>query len=593
MFENTFIQPDSDNKRDNTQENKDVEKKDSNAQMTRRGFLKMATIFSAGVVIGHKADIVKETVTSISNKITGQVENSFAKDVEDDFWLSVIETVSRQKGEKITPQDIRAHLITKLFNIPQGWTSGLNTRRVKKIDGTLEQERLTPELDRLVAEYFTNRSVIMDETFAGPLVSFDIRDFKNAGENIENFGKEVKQLENGSEMGLKIYQIIKSEYEHLQQIQKQNAELEVVPLENQDCGITFAYLPGGVPLFFRGYAHGKDWQKFHGDHLAKTYSKADYVGIEGGGALMGERLKSYWSAEWDQNGHYDQLMKGLVEKGFDGFFFDIDDRQNEKVILGSYFNEKGNLSSIYLPDEFYQSYFDYLQKESPRLAKKIGNLENLKILLWRQDYADAHPIKRSFDGKDIIAPVSVINKYDSSLLPTGNELGEIFVDALSALKMHIMAVKMNEGIIQKGIIVDFEGSYHLPLKSFFIKNPQYATEVVLRSIHMLMSEYGNAEPLTWKERQAGKNRSENLQEVYRKLKSPDWERILYEIGRIPMAKVENNPEKTVHLGSNQKTIKMDDTLNRAEGVFSNIDQDILIALFDDKYIQSRIKSTKK
>jgi len=589
MFENNLGYSDEKKQAETTNEGEKTTEKDLQTQMTRRGFLKMAAIFGAGIAVGKNADVIENFITR---------ENNGRKDVEDNFWFSVIETVSRQTDEEITPQDIRAHLITKLFNIPQGWTSGLSTQHEIKSDGTIKQERMYPKLDQLIATYFTNKTVVVTELDNGePVISTDFRDFRDIGNILESFKEEVEQLDAGEELGMKIYTILEKEYEHLQNIYKKNKNIKPVDIavEESDKPIEFAYLPGGNPVFLRGYTHSKKWQSIHGEHLADTYKDAKYIAIESGVVPIGDRLQDLWADELEnKQGHYAQLMKGLVKKGFSGLFFDIDARDYSKIVFDSYFDKVDNLQQVHLPDIFYEHYFLYLQRENPRFTEKIGSSSKLKQLMLAQTTADSHipnaKRKMANKAKTYDASWAVSDELTSTTLPSGNELGQMaFADAMAALKLHILAQNINDGHVEKGIIVDFEGAEHVAMKSFYLKYPQYAAEIVLRTIHEVMAGYvGNN--LSLADGQQGKNNSQNLRNAQKMLDMPNWFDIIQEIKRIPMAYVENDPNKTVDIGLNQKKMKKYNKLDT--GTLKNLDTSVVWALFDDKYIQAHIDGTK-
>jgi hypothetical protein len=61
---------------------------------------------------------------------------------------------------------------------------------------------------------------------------------------------------------------------------------------------------------------------------------------------------------------------------------------------------------------------------------------------------------------------------------------ENFSDAMAALKLHQIGQEMVEGKIDKGVIVDYEGSAHLPAKYFYLRNPLYGLMTVLKSPHL-------------------------------------------------------------------------------------------------------------
>ncbi len=234
MFENGFTKMGQD-------KNKKVPDNDTNKKientLTQNGFEKIASIFSR-----QKID-----------------QNELVEIAQQDFWFLVLEDISRQTGEEITPKDVRAYLITKLFHIPQGWTSGLSTRKEIGIDNKIEQKRLYPKLDKLIATYFTNNTAILTHINDGePVVSTDFRDFPGIDDTLELFKKEVEQLDSGKEIGMKIYTILKKERTHLHNIYKKNTNVfNIITNRPQvrDRTVEFAYLPGGVPVFLRGYTH--------------------------------------------------------------------------------------------------------------------------------------------------------------------------------------------------------------------------------------------------------------------------------------------------------------------------------------------------
>ena len=193
----------------------------------------------------------------------------------------------------------------------------------------------------------------------------------------------------------------------------------------------------------------------------------------------------------------------------------------------------------------------------------------------------------SVSGKKIhTLKSSISDEFERVTLPTGNEFGElVFTDALAALKLHNLANAMQNGLIDKGMVVDFEGAAHLHFKSFFLKYPQYAAEVVLRSIHMLMAgERGKN--LTSEERKSGRNKPENLERVYKTLKNPDWISIIQKIGEIAMWKPEGDTSKTVGIGPFQDILQENTVLKY--NVLEKIDEDIVHAFYDDNFIQEQI-----
>jgi hypothetical protein len=110
------------------------------------------------------------------------------------------------------------------------------------------------------------------------------------------------------------------------------------------------------------------------------------------------------------------------------------------------------------------------------------------------------------NGKQYTIYPYLTKEGEISLEPTFLELGQhLFSDALAAIKLLLIAKLMADGYLEKGPIIDYEGSMHLSSKSFFLKYPQYAMEVVLRTINELM---------------AGKVK--NLTQIYEVFRNPNW-----------------------------------------------------------------------
>ncbi len=559
----------------NTEKNKkEKEKSDDDFIMTRRSFIKTMTVAGAGCLmpelVGKDAEFKDDP-----------------EELSEFFWQSIIEKISRNIGEEPSPQEIRSYLITKILHIPQGRTSGLWTKNKENANNEKETIRIEPELDKMIAENFTNITIKMFDTEHGPITSSDPRDFNDVEEKLEEFRLGSEDLKVGKEKALQVYRIIKKEVEYFKNLPED---------KRKDEGIELVWLPGGVPLVMRGYIHTSGWQKDHGEHLSDTYAEADYIAIEGfHNITFGDSLDIRWSDKKNQFGHYSRLMKDLVLNGFDGHFLEIDARDQAKVMLDSYLDENKDPKLIKLPQEFYQYLFDYLKKENSRFIEKVDSVENLKSIAIKQSFSDEGIIKRrnginTQSKKKCYSETPLVDSTDYSIstMPTGMELGQMaFTDALAAIKLHKLAQDMNDKIIEKGLIVDFEGALHLPLKSFFIKYPQYAVEVVLRNIHELMAGEAGDE-LSRREENHGENRSENLKKVYEFFKTQDYQVILKKISEIPMFHVEKDNNKGVEIGSNQKKLIREEPIN----CFDQIDEDLLNALYDDKYIQAEIDNWK-
>jgi hypothetical protein len=142
------------------------------------------------------------------------------------------------------------------------------------------------------------------------------------------------------------------------------------------------------------------------------------------------------------------------------------------------------------------------------------------------------------DGKLYINHPYLTKEGKTSYKPTFLELGQaLFGDALAAIKLHLIAKLMADGYLEKGPIIDYEGAKHISSKSFFLKYPQYAMEVVLRTVNELM---------------AGKAR--NLPQIYEVFRNPNWGEIIKEIARLVFKKSENDVSKPLEISPNQRRL---------------------------------------
>lgn len=108
--------------------------------------------------------------------------------------------------------------------------------------------------------------------------------------------------------------------------------------------------------------------------------------------------------------------------------------------------------------------------------------------------------------------------------PSGLEFGQMmFGDALSAIKLHLIARLMADGKITSGPILDIQGSGHLSNKSFFIRYPEYAMEVVLRTLPELLSFHGLPEM------------------IVNDLERPDWPEIVRQVAKLAFARTTDDP----------------------------------------------------
>ncbi|NTW14416.1 MAG: hypothetical protein HGA31_05315, partial [Candidatus Moranbacteria bacterium] len=149
-----------------------------------------------------------------------------------------------------------------------------------------------------------------------------------------------------------------------------------------------------------------------------------------------------------------------------------------------------------------------------------------KELLRRQTGSNLEGVTETVNGRKYHAHAFVGDdghgEMRTSTVPTGYELGQlIFSDAVSAIRLHLIAKLMADGKLRKGPIVDFQGSDHLSGKQFFLRYPEYAMEVALRTLpEILVSDA------------KGFSRKGKLRSVSKLLSDPDWEGIAADIATV-------------------------------------------------------------
>jgi hypothetical protein len=333
--------------------------------------------------------------------------------------------------------------------------------------------------------------------------------------------------------------IIKKEYEHLEKIRDKFNKIKDLNMSVNSrefvCGVHYFRLPGGIDLFLSGYAHDQKWHKKHGKYLREINKEAKVICIEGPSDMpFGQSLDVMWRGlKKLQKGHYNLLMREAVKAGFNGYFTEVDARDTSILDM----NIIKDLSL-----EFFENYFEYLKKENPSL--KINSLYELrKILIKQSPYSPFIGIKERkkqiyHQGKEYLSFPYVSREDGTSDDPTYLELGQLlFSDALASIKLHLIAKLMADSHLEKGPIIDYIGTAHLPSKTFFLKYPQYAMEVVLRTIHELM---------------AGKTK--DFPGVYEVFRNPNWEEVVKEIFKLVFKRPEDAPEKSVQIGPNQRRL---------------------------------------
>jgi hypothetical protein len=237
-------------------------------------------------------------------------------------------------------------------------------------------------------------------------------------------------------------------------------------------------------------------------------------------------------------------MKDAVEAGFSGLFTEVDARDESKISMDA--SSAADLFGIFvfpdLPHDFFENYFEFLKREHPSLANIIGSPQKLKeVLMLQSSTIEGIYIRRKelYHNGKVFSPYPYITKEGkTSFEPTFLELGQqLFADALAAIKLLLIAKLMVGGHLPKGPIIEYEGAGHLSSKSFFLKYPQYAMEVVLRTINELMT-----------------GKVENLPEIYEVFRNPNWEEIIKEITKLVFKKPEDDPSKPVEIGPNQRQL---------------------------------------
>lgn len=475
-----------------------------------------------------------------------RVINKGTKEAPIDYWDKVIGEISKRIGTgcRTTPTDFKSDLITELFGIPQGRVSGLG---IEKLD--TETRRIDSAFDKLMAEYFTNDTYIVKEiNEVGAVTTQDPREFgvsedvneriSQAKARLEEFKEKLNATVKDQErraMGEQLYNILKEEFK-LKEVGLEFCEKRGKPFLRTNQQLEIKYLPGGNPVILRGYLHDESWHKKFGESLARIYSEAPYITIEGFCNIsLGKSNPRRWSNPKSQQGTYDELMKQLVDHGFKGKFLEIDARNEYNVSLDD--NTKS------LQKETYQAMLQYFQKENPLLAKQFKNdwqelkkIYDLQITENSVTQGNFHGLSFDKEGVYYNSAASIKPNKAISATPTGMEMASVpFTDALVALKLHMLSEGMNKGVIKKGLIVDFEGSNHLSYKSFFLKYPRYAVEVVLRSLGELMKD--------------NMKKEEDTTIEYKNL---NWKNILKEIGRVHIGHIEDAPDKTTEIGPDQK-----------------------------------------
>ncbi len=459
------------------------------------------------------------------------------KELPEDHWFEVMSRIKEKfGGEKPSPMEVRAAVLLDLAGIPSGQYSALKTDE--------EGKRTDPAGDRSIAEYLTNPAGLILSGTKG-ITTRDLRDRYPDGlpdEILRTLDEKTQKI-----IGI-MYKYDHYARENFPDTQEDNEAQKPIILH---------FLPGGAPLFLVGYTHNKTWQHNYGYYVKEIGKEAGVVAIEGfTDKPFAQSLDARWSDSNPkiQTNDYSAFIKNLVESGYSGLFTEVDGRDISRVNLEGV----ESLFRIYfldLPDSFYEKYLAYLKKEHPKFGAHIATAKKLKSFLSDQSTnkelgisrADRESSASSYrDGKRYYSHPALSDSGKVSLMLTGNELGQmIYTDALAAIKLHLLGRMMNEEHIPKGVIVDYEGTNHLSSKSFFLQYPEYAMEIVLRTISELLA--GHAE-------QGSSNTESAELHSQRVFEHTDWEQVIREIFRIPFKKIaEPVPGRdSVEIGENQR-----------------------------------------
>ncbi len=515
-------------------------------------------------------------------------------ELNEKFWGDIISNIDKNIARKLTPQRLRAEFITSLFNIPQGWASALSYRetgeeaRIQTRGSHLEEggnslpkksiEYLYPELDRLLRKYFLHRTSVEHFSPRAPIPFEDFTLHKNSRRAIQDFTREVSHLKNKQERVLAKKLAFIFEKENL--LTEKAPELSNPVEENVE--VHFHYLPGGNPLFLRGYIHdGYIWEETYRKKLSDIYRYADYISIEGYQEFsLGESIPKHWEAE--KSKPYAELMRSLVRHGFNGYFIETDGR-NKK-----YFNPFLSTNSILLSDKFYSDYFGYLKRENRDFLEGINSLREFKELFFRAE--EEKKERAQVNGKALFFRRKRGKPLFRSSLFRGASFGTYaFSDALSAIKFFTLSELMNRGEIEKGIMVDFQGASHTIQKSFFLKYPMHAMEVVLRLLPLVFAQTGSYFSASrWNGLRLDREFRENEERASTLLRNPNWVQFISELGRIPVFKTEKRKLKRLTKpGPFQMKMKKVGEYNLFTSLVrenENLPQ-LIGKVFDDAYLQ--------
>ena len=432
------------------------------------------------------------------------------------YWHDLAVRIGEKfSGEKPSPMQIRAMTLLELAGIPSGQYSALKTDD--------EAARTNPEEDKIIAENITNKAGLLIEGTGG-ITSRDLRDRYSDGipeEVLSHLDPEVRR-------------IVETMYEYEEYAKKPEPIVPGTEGVGAARPINLHFLPGRIPYVSVGCSHTKGWMNYYSRFLKDAGKNARVISIEGYfNYPFGKSLNRMWEREDDDTG-YGTTIKNLVREGYDGYLTEVDGRDESRVSIDTEITRLGNSRFPNLPDSFYEKYLEYLKREDPKFGENIGTSERLENFLKKQSATAASQEEENQNyaekNKKIYTErMSLANDGEMSAEITGNELGGlIYSDALAAVKLHLIGRMMNDGVITKGAIVDYEGGSHLSSKSFFLQNPEYAMEIVLRALPNLLAGTADKSFLNYL------TASNFAKKVF---DHTDWEQVIREIFRIPLKKV--------------------------------------------------------
>ncbi len=507
-----------------------------------------------------------------------------------------------------------AEKLTQLLDMPSETFSAVHT-----YDQEERTERLSPELDKIVAEMFSNQRYIVEKIneINGYLTTKDPREkYEKTKDNIDQVNAQLKQdwqkyqdtvsaelihLQEKREAGkisednyeyaqalleanLNIYEIltqelelakrgldwlgdleIRGESEWIEDLRKSYYVL-IGPGNSYKANslLEIKHLLGGHPVIIRGYIHDTLWQENFGGNnrqnfgLAQIYAEAKYVAIEGyPSSPYGDSLKN---DHWDiingyTNKNYAYLMEKLVKEGFNGCFLELDGR-----FRGA--NSEKTFDVDKVSDEEFQELFAFIQKQSPTKALRIGSWDKFKELFLLQRTGDlglrefTEELRLVKDGTFYHSRASVDDQLNTSATPTGLEFSQLaFSDALSVVKMFVINRLILAGKLEPGLLVDFQGAAHLHYKSYFLDHPQEALEVVLDNVWEILASHPEV-----------RNRGDILEKL-ENMDEETWQFVfefIFSVDSFHQVAPPTSEQNSVEIGENQRPLEKVSTPNIEE-----------------------------